>query len=66
MSYDEPWKDGSPVEGERRWSMQALDDAIEDEFFSICKRCRHQTEYIGEKSGPCASCTVRPSGFEER
>jgi hypothetical protein len=57
----EPWKDGSPVEGERRWLMQGIDEFMEDDLLSPCRGCKHKTEYIGDKAGRCASCTVRPS-----
>jgi hypothetical protein len=66
----EPWKDGSPVAGERRWEMYWLNDDAElpfEGYFEAdmaCMECAHCCS-VPSVTEPCASCTVRPSGFEE-
>jgi hypothetical protein len=72
----EPWTDGSPVEGgERRWSMYWLTpaDALPESRFETafepymaCDTCKHDTHSVPSAHEPCASCTVRPSNWEER
>jgi hypothetical protein len=61
--HDEPWKDGSPVEGERRWRVR---DVVADDVDNpVCSECKHRhLEYWHHE--PCSACTVRPSGFEEK
>ena len=57
-------KDGGSVEGERRWSMDDIYEEPDNWHQWVCDECAH--EHLGFNDLPCASCTVRPSNFEER
>lgn len=63
----EPWKDGSPVPEERRWCFARMGEyslTTGESFPWPCDECRHGNGDVYDE--PCATCWVRPSGFEER